>query len=193
MHIRTSHSLAGCLAAAALIVSVAAQAGPNIVVNGGFETGDFSGWTASIDPVFDGVDSFAPHSGTFAAFFGNPSGASTISQTLTTVSGTVYCSRLLAASRSGRVGASAPNAFSFDWNGGAAELALTDSPAFGYTHYHFLLQATAATTQLAFTFANEPAFWDFDDASVAAPEPGSAALVALACGLLALTLRRRRS
>lgn len=190
---RIAASLARGLFAAAIFVSVAAHASLNIVANGGFETGDFTGWTVSIDPVFDGVDSLQPHSGSFAAYFGNPSGASTISQTLATVAGSVYSIDFWLQAEADVLGASAPNAFSFNWNGGAAELVLTDSPAFGYTHYSFLLQATAATTQLAFTFANTPAFWDFDDVSVAAPEPGSAALVALACGLVALTLRRRRA
>ncbi len=189
---RIAASLARGLFAAAIFVSVAAHAA-NIVVNGGFETGDFSDWSTSIDPVFDGVDVLQPHSGSFAAFFGNP-GASMISQMLVTTPGTVYSIDFWLQAEADVLGASAPNAFSFNWNGGAAELALTDSPAFGYTHYSFLLQATAATTQLAFTFANTPAFWDFDDVSVsAAPEPGSATLVALACGLVALTLRRRRA
>ena len=191
---RIAASLARGFFAAAIFVSVAAQAGPNIVVNGGFETGDFSGWTTSIDPVFDGVDSLQHLSGSFAAFFGNPFGASTISQMLATVPGTFYSIDFWLQAESDVLGASAPNAFSFNWNGGAAELALTNSPAFGYTHYSFLLKATGATTQLAFTFANEPAFWDFDDVSASAvPEPGSLALVALACGLVALTLHRRRA
>ena len=52
----------------------------NLIVNGGFETGNFSGWTHStLDDNSLGVDSFAPHSGLDAAFFGawTPSRAST--------------------------------------------------------------------------------------------------------------------
>ena len=55
--------------------------------------------------------------------------------------------------------------------------------------------ATAASTTLTFTFQNIPAFWDFDTVSVSAaapiPEPGSLALLALACTLIAFVRQRR--
>src|SRR5208283_8994 len=81
--------------------------GTNIVVNGGFETGDFTGWTETGDnparcfPAVSvenlgptsfcppSVNTMPPHSGEYLAFFNYaPSvGVGTISQTLSTTSG----------------------------------------------------------------------------------------------------------
>ena len=60
--------------------------GGNAVVNGGFETGSLSSWTAS--GVYSVVSSGA-HSGTYAAELGNsnPSNTSTLKQTFTAASG----------------------------------------------------------------------------------------------------------
>jgi hypothetical protein len=54
---------------------------PDPIINGGFETGDFTGWTRS---GVTAISSFS-HSGLFAAQLGdaNPSGESSISQTFT--------------------------------------------------------------------------------------------------------------
>jgi hypothetical protein len=179
--------LAACgFAAAALSTSMAAHA--NLVTNGGFETGDFSGWTTAVNGVFDGVDNAAPQAGTFAAFFGNP-GASTISQTLATVAGSTYKVVFWLMAESDPTGVSTPNSFSFSWDGVAVQM-LTDSPAFGYTEYQYLLAASSASTQILFGFSNTPAFWDFDSVSVTVPEPASLALALAALGGMLVARRR---
>ena len=188
MHVRISHSIAGCLATVALIVSMAAHA--NLVVNGGFETGDFTGWTQFGDPGFTGVDSLAPQSGFYAAFAGSVGATGGIFQTLATTPGGAYVVDFWLQNEADVVGQSSPNFFSFSW-GGVDELVLTDAPAFGYTHFSFLLLATSASTDLRFTFEHTPAFWDLDTVSAVVPEPGTLALVTLAGGLVALTRRRR--
>ena len=67
-----------------------------LVLNGGFETGDFTGWTlAGGDPtdtfVDDGTDSgIMPHSGGYTAALGSQDSLAYLSQTLSTTSGVVY-------------------------------------------------------------------------------------------------------
>jgi hypothetical protein len=60
--------------------------GGNVIVNGGFESGSLSGWTAS---GTTSVTTSGPHSGTYAAELGNsnPSNTSTVTQTFTAASG----------------------------------------------------------------------------------------------------------
>jgi hypothetical protein len=165
----------------------------NLVTNGDFETGDFSGWTTSIDPVYDGVDSSAPQAGTYAAFFGNPFGTSTISQTLATDAGVTYNINFWLMAEADVTGAAAPNSFEFDWDGSAVAPTIVNTGPFGYTHFGYQLVASSASTQLAFSFSDTPAFWDFDsvDVTVAVPEPASLALVLSALGGL-LAVKRRR-
>src|SRR5579871_2499097 len=82
-----------------LIAAVAiCQADPfsNVVSNGGFETGDFSGWalTGTVTPCdFVGTTgdarcipttAYGGNTGTYAAELGNAGGDATLSQTLTT-------------------------------------------------------------------------------------------------------------
>lgn len=192
MHIRASHFLAGCLATAALSVSLAAHAGPNIVVNGGFESGSFTpGWTQFGDTSFSGVDTFAPLTGTFAAFFG-PIAPGGIFQTLVTAPGDFYTVRFSLMNEADVNGVFLPNSVSVNWDGGAAEFSLTNAPVSAYQSYSFIVRATSASTDLRFTFTQPSAFWDLDDVS-AVPEPGSLALVALAGSLVALARRRRNA
>ena len=192
MEFRVLKKAAACgVLAAALSASMAAHA--NLITNGGFETGDFSGWTTSIDPVWDGVDTLAPQAGTYAAFFGNPDGTSTISQTLATVAGTTYSVEFWLMAEADPFGAAAPNSFLFQWNGWAVGPTLVNTGPFGYTEFQYFITASSPSTTLAFSFSNTPAFWDFDSVDVTAvvPEPTSLALVLGALGGLMAVKRRR--
>ena len=182
---------ASCAAlVAAMFAGTTAHA--NLVTNGGFETGDFSGWTTAIDPQWDGVDTQSPQAGTYEAFFGNPGGISTISQTLATTPNATYLLTFWLMVEADPNGVAAPNSFSFDWNGAPGAPALVNSGPFGYTEYQYLLTANSALTTLAFNFSDTPAFMDFDSVSVTVPEPSSLALALGALGA-ALAARRRSS
>ena len=65
----------------------------DLLVNPGFETGDFTGWSLSGSTAFEGVSStFAttPYSGSFSAFFGAVGSYNIISQTIATTVGDQY-------------------------------------------------------------------------------------------------------
>ncbi len=190
MSSRTTRCLASSWAAAALFATGAAHA--DLVTNGGFETGDFSGWTAVTDPQWDGVGDatvLTVQAGLQSAYFGGSN--SSISQALSTVAGSNYkLSFWLAAEADIAGNSDSPNAFSVDVGSGAL-MSLTDVSAFGYTLYEFTFIAAAASTNLTFNFSQVPAYWDLDSVAVTLPEPGSIALLA-AAGLAGLVAGRRR-
>lgn len=188
MHFQISKSLPACLGAIALLATGLAHAG--VVTNGDFETGNFTGWTQFGDTTFSGVDTQMPQAGNFAAYFGNPTSGGIVQQ-LATFTGVAYNVSFWLQNEADVLGVAAPNTFEFNWNGGAAELTLTDSAPFGYRLYEFNnLVATSASTELRFTFTQSPAIWDLDSVK-AVPEPRALALVSLA-GLLAMVATRRR-
>jgi hypothetical protein len=143
---------------------------PNLVINGSFESGDFSGWTlvtsnkgggTHVDPAMDfaGVH-YPPHSGTFDAAFGNPFDLDTISQTLSTVPGTTYELSYWMYSDG-----LYPNEFRVSWGGNILS-DLTNVTGPGYRQYTFDVTATAATTNLQFGGFNGPGWMLLDDISV---------------------------
>src|SRR4051812_22535412 len=79
------------LATASVIAMLAAgSAKADLVVNGGFETGDFTGWIQSGDTVSTKVNTFIPHTGNFSVQAGPATSLGFLSQTLPTTPGTNY-------------------------------------------------------------------------------------------------------
>lgn len=175
------------LAAAACVLTAPAMAA-SIVTNGGFETGDLTGWSGTLlASPYSGV--ICPGAGgapenNCVLFAGTDGAAETLSQVLSTVVGQSY-----AVSFSFSSDGSSPSSFSAAF--GNQGLYSVTSPALSAaTTYTFTGTATGTSTALVFSFRNDPGYFMLDAVSVSAvPEPATAALAA--AGLLGLLGWRR--
>ena len=163
--------------------AVLAHADNNLVTNGSFETGDFTGWTLSGDTTFTGVcnastcpGGFPPEDGTYAAYFGPVGDTATISQMIATTPGDQYSLSFYLANPVGGT----PNYF--DVTFGNSSFSFTNfGTAFTWQQFTLTTVATTDQTQLSFTFRNDPSYWFLDNVTVqqsggTVPEPGTLAL-----------------
>jgi hypothetical protein len=164
---------------------ISASANANLVTNGGFETGNFSGWALGGNTGFISLQGSAAHSGNFGFHAGPVGSDGTLSQTLTTAAGATYELDFWLRNDNGPV-----NDFTATIDGNQA-LALTNSSSFSYTHVVYDFVASSNSTVLQFAFRQDPSFWDLDDVAVnAVPEPATLGIFGLS--LLGLGAVRRR-
>jgi hypothetical protein len=138
-----------------------------LVQNGGFETGDFTGWTQSgntgYTTVSSGSSQFA-HSGTYGVRMGPVGSLGYLSQTIPTMAGQNYLLSLWLDSPN-TSGTLTPNEFSVLWNGGKVFDQLNIGKI-GWTNLQFIVTATASSAVLQLGFRDDPYYLGLDDVSV---------------------------
>jgi len=177
----------------------------NLVVNCGFETGDFTGWTiggniANPGGNYYGVDAFDANSGNFGAYMSEDEIASTAVVTLSptlnaSIAGGALWQITFWLQQDTAPTTGYTHTFSATWDG-TTLLSLTPTVAVPgpngvWTEYTFTEgTAPVGSTPLVFSFRNDDSYWSIDDVSVVnLPEPPAGVLVGTA--LCALLLLRR--
>jgi len=189
--------------AAAFALLYAASAHADLVTNGGFETGSFSGWTLSGSLGITAVAPINPYAGIYDALLSTGGSSGFLSQTIGTTAGDTYQISFYLANSIG-----VPNSFSVSFDG-TTGLSLTNVGAQPYTNYTFDVTAKDTSALLQFQY-QDPFYFNLDNVTVAligggnqggndpgvgdpptrVPEPTALAL--MASGLIGFGVLRRR-
>jgi hypothetical protein len=156
--------------------------GQNIVQNGGFETGNFTGWTLNtngygilVDGTSSSVTGISPHSGNYLAGLGQSGSLGYISQTLPTASNQSYLLSLrfnspevttISQAQKDGISSNMPNQFVVSWNGATLFNQTNIPPISGWTNLQFIVTATSSSTVLQFGGRADPWFLGLDDINV---------------------------
>jgi hypothetical protein len=180
------------LPALAIVAAPVPALAQNLVVNGGFETGDFTGWIAPGEGYPEKVDPTWVKSGAYAAEIAGYSDIpDTLTQQIATGAGHVYHIQfdyLWDITEAGTL-----NALELDWNGDQLFLQqnVVDN-SYVWHHFDGLVTGTGSD-QLQFIGANDPGYVWVDNVAVSnAPEPAAWAMMVAGFGLIGAGLRSRQ-
>ena len=180
--------LAICLATPAF----AAPIGPaDLIQNGSFETGSFSGWarsgnTADTSVISQAYDGFSAKDGTAYAILGPVGSDGALSQSFATSPGSILTIDFWLANDGDLT-----NDFSARFDGDIL-VSINNGAAFGWTEFTATATSTGRDT-LQFAFRNDPGYYALDHVSVTqtSPIPEPAGLLILPLGMLAIARVRR--
>ncbi len=156
--------------------------GESIVTNGGFETGNFTGWTLTLTTngigalVDNGTKTgIKPHSGTYFAALGQQYARGYVSQTLPTIANQSYLLSLwfnspnvtaLSQAEQAGVTSNTPNKFIVYWNSTILFGGTNMLPTSGWTNLQFIVTAASSNTVLQFSDRDDPWYLGLDDVNV---------------------------
>jgi len=180
--------------AAATLLSCApafASAATELVSNGGFETGDLSGWTC-LDANYCEATTGTPHSGTYSLQGYDNVGFATLSQTIATTTGASYDFSAWVYSNYDNPA----NIFGYSLDGGATT-SLGTSTVYTQILDTFVASGTSAVISLFFETDGGTGTIRIDDISVvqtaAVPVPAALPMLLLGLGGLGVAARRKKA
>ena len=150
------------ITAADTVGSMTEDAGPTVLVNGGFETGDLTGWTTTSASISAQVLALGGEFGNYAAKLA-PNAGQTLAQDVTTTPGQHYTLSFYVTGDP----ESTNNSMAVSWDG-ATILSLNDVQSAAFTKYTFDVvgDATLSTTPLHFTYSDDGTAMFVDQVSV---------------------------
>lgn len=152
--------------AAAVKLPFQLSIGQNLVQNGGFETGGFTGWSQSGNTGSTTISSLGTyvHSGSHGLQTGPVGSLGYLAEVLQTAPGQSYLlSFWLVNPTAGN--ALNPEQFNVSWNG-TNVYGVTNPTNWAWTNFNFVVTAIATNSTLQFAFENNPDYFGLDDVSV---------------------------
>ena len=145
------------------------HAGVELIQNGGFEDGGFTGWAelGNVNAYVNvSANPEAVHSGGVGALLGSIGGLGTLIQEVPTIPGVEYELSLWLNSPDGLT----PNEFMVFWDGNLL-FDVADLGAIGWTNLQFLVTAASSNSLLQLQFRNDQSYFGLDEISVSVAPP----------------------